>query len=354
MLDRVRTEVKIGYVMEMKQLCEKLKELAGNSYGNICRVQVALSFTVLLEDLIYNWDQDPRPLIESEIESQLSFIRASKKVLEHTSTQRVSDANQSGLNRTKKLFENAWTVYNPETYRHSVELVAERLKASGFDGAFFSGKHCFDGGCGTGRLSIAMAQLGAERVTGADIGAESLKFAKERATEFGVADKIDFVEQDISDLSNVESDSYDFVATNGVLHHTEHTERGVGDHYRITKSGGIFWVYLYGKGGVYWELFDQLKASLQGIEYSEVRNILLSFGVRQGLCYTFLDNVLAPIRKYYSLEEVFQMFGEGADYSWERAKGTSPVDDSEMILNSKFGKYLFGPEAEMRLVIRKR
>ena len=46
----------------------------------------------------------------------------------------------------------------------------------GIDEKFLKGKSCFDGGCGTGRLSIALSRLGAKEIIAADIGEKSLKF----------------------------------------------------------------------------------------------------------------------------------------------------------------------------------
>src|SRR6185437_15838749 len=64
---------------------------------------------------------------------------------------------------TAELFQTAWTTYDDATYDHSVALMEDRLRRSGFDGRFFRGKSCFDGGCGTGRFAIAMAKAGAAK-----------------------------------------------------------------------------------------------------------------------------------------------------------------------------------------------
>ncbi|UUZ60755.1 SAM-dependent methyltransferase [Nocardioides sp. B-3] len=67
-----------------------------------------------------------------------------------------------------------------------------------------------DAGCGAGAEAIWLAQHGWQ-VTGADVAAEALETAAERATASGVADRVDWVQ---ADLSVWEPESpYDLVTT---------------------------------------------------------------------------------------------------------------------------------------------
>jgi SAM-dependent methyltransferase len=252
---------------------------------------------------------------------------------------------------TKELFQTAWTTYNPQTYAHSLKLMQSRLAYSGFDERYFAGKRCIDSGCGTGRFAIAMALAGAKEVIAADFGDESLAFLEERKKEFGVP-QIKPVKTDVTDMSAFESGSFDFVASHGVLHHTPHPDRGIKEHYRITKPDGQYWLYLYGAGGIYWPLYDELRKLLLGIEPKEIRRVFREFGLREGLIYTFLDNFLAP-RVYYSLDQTLALLRPLGNFGYVHMKGASPVDDTQKVLATKWGAELWGPDGEIRIVINK-
>ena len=210
-----------------------------------------------------------------------------------------------GLEHTKELFEQAWTCFSNKTYEESIDLVMNRLKKSGIDKSFLKDKVCFDGGCGTGRLSIALSRLGAKKIIAADIGNRSLDFLEEKIKERNIKN-ITTKKMDITDLREFNDESFDFVASYGVLHHTENCSKGLAEHFRIVKrGGGVFFVYLYGQGGLYWEIYDICRNLLKNISPEEIRSYLLDLKVREGLIYNFIDNLTAP-RVYYSRKVFFR------------------------------------------------
>ena len=256
-----------------------------------------------------------------------------------------------GVGRTADLFEAAWTQYDDKTYDHSLSLVEGRLAASGFDSKYFAAKTCFDGGCGTGRLSIAMAKAGAREVVAADIGGKSLDYLKKTCARFGLTN-IRIVEMDVTNLKEIASNSFDFVASNGVLHHSAAPDRGIVEHFRVTRPGGIFWVYLYGADGFYWESFDRLKPLVGDLQPRTIREILSRMSIRQGLIYTFLDNLLAP-RVYYRLEQVLDLLRPHAAFDYVHARGMSAIDDTEQLMATRWGREILGPDGEIRIVVKK-
>ncbi|MCL6471700.1 MAG: 50S ribosomal protein L11 methyltransferase [Firmicutes bacterium] len=63
-----------------------------------------------------------------------------------------------------------------------------------------------DLGTGSGILAIAAAKLGAKKVVAIDNDPQAIEVAKENAAENGVADKIDFIVKDFSDLELTQVD----------------------------------------------------------------------------------------------------------------------------------------------------
>jgi ubiquinone/menaquinone biosynthesis C-methylase UbiE len=296
---------------------------------------------------------DPVPIIAASLSDGKAVVAASAHLAKHIVSGAERGDGGEGAALTKSLFETAWTSYDEVTYDHSIELMKARLLANGFDDDWFRGKTCFDGGCGTGRFSVAMAEMGARHVVAADIGADSLRFCEAQVKRRGVGN-VETRTMDVSDLSSINDGSFDFVASHGVLHHTEAPVRGIIDHFRITKSGGVYWLYLYGKDGLIWHVFDQFRPVMRRIGPRRIRERLLTLGFRKGLVYSYIDNFLSP-RVYFGRQQVIELLaGAGlGEFKSRSTRGPSTIDDPAQSLATKFGAKLYGPEGEVRLLIER-
>jgi putative methylase len=87
-----------------------------------------------------------------------------------------------------------------EQYTLPSSLAAELVWRAYMDGALQE-KVVADLGCGTGRLAIASALLGASLAVGVDIDARALHVAKEAAERLGVAAQLDLIRAKIPHLS---------------------------------------------------------------------------------------------------------------------------------------------------------
>jgi putative methylase len=85
-----------------------------------------------------------------------------------------------------------------EQYTIPSNLAAEILNLANLNGDI-KGKTVFDFGCGSGRLAIGAALLGARKVVGVDIDEASLKIAMDNAESIGT--KVNFVQKDIENFS---------------------------------------------------------------------------------------------------------------------------------------------------------
>lgn len=316
------------------------------------KVQTLVEITSHLEHIIDHPEENPWDRLDSCLSGQISLLQNANAIRHEISMIDQSAKQYGEHDRTKPLFEEAWTTYSDEVYDHSLKLVEERLVGSGFDQKWFAGKVCFDGGCGTGRLSLAMARLGAKKVIAADFGGKSLGFFRKQLERHGIS-TVEIVEMDVTDLSRYNDNSFDFVASNGVLHHTPRCLEGLDDHYRITKADGILWLYLYGAGGFYWDIYDRMKQLVSTIEIGDIVKIMKSFNLREGFIYTFLDNVFAA-RTYYLESEILDRLGKLAPLESVHQGGPAIFDNPGNYIQTRFGKDIMGPEGEIRVVIRKR
>jgi 2-polyprenyl-3-methyl-5-hydroxy-6-metoxy-1,4-benzoquinol methylase len=90
----------------------------------------------------------------------------------------------------------------------------------GLAGRLTSGLEMLDLGCGRGLVLIRLAELfPASRFTGMDLSAEAIAWGRAEAKRRGVADRVTFVEADLSDFDvKAEPARYDFVTTFDAVH----------------------------------------------------------------------------------------------------------------------------------------
>ncbi|HOW53946.1 MAG TPA: class I SAM-dependent methyltransferase [Syntrophorhabdaceae bacterium] len=332
---------------EWKKLMDSIPDSGAGAYLKLLNV-------VTVSQLLHEFESgeiDPYPGLAPAFRSQSGYMDLYLKFPIFNNSSFDGTELKKGLS-VKELYETAWTSYSESTYDHSLDLIHRRLKANGMDTDFFKGKKCLDGGCGTGRFAIAMAQLGADKSVGIDIGTRSLEFANRQKERLGLSNVL-FQEMSADDLK-FEDGYFDLVISNGVLHHIERTETGLSEHLRVLRSGGLFWLYLYGKGGLFWELYDVFKDSLKNISYSTAIGILRQFHIHENKFYLFSDNVYVPVRKYFSYSEVHAILAKYCEYSHELLKGATGDDDVKDLLSKPYGKEFWGDEGEVRLKIIKK
>ena len=152
---------------------------------------------------------------------------------------------------TQRVYGRLWDKFEPdEAPREAHRLLEDRLRGSSFDLASLAGKSVLDCGCGCGRYTIALALSGAAPVFGTDLGAASIETAREMAQRANVSD-IDFHVADALDLP-FEDAKFDFVLSNGVLHHTTDMTHGLREMWRVMKPDGRAFLYVSATGGLFW------------------------------------------------------------------------------------------------------
>ncbi len=97
-------------------------------------------------------------------------------------------------------------------------------------------------GCGSGWLTLALAQRGA-RATGLDISEQALDVGR-RYYETIRADVPGSVDYRAADLNALElpPDAYDVIAVKGTLHHLPRVDHVIAQARRALRSGGLLWV----------------------------------------------------------------------------------------------------------------
>jgi 2-polyprenyl-3-methyl-5-hydroxy-6-metoxy-1,4-benzoquinol methylase len=109
------------------------------------------------------------------------------------------------------------------------------------------GKKVLEIGCGIGTDTINFARHGAT-VAVAELSDESMKVAQRRADVFGLSDRVEFHNGNAEELTNfVPIDRYDLIYSFGVIHHSPHPERILGQARLYARPGSTLKVMVYNR-----------------------------------------------------------------------------------------------------------
>lgn len=107
------------------------------------------------------------------------------------------------------------------------------------------GLEVLDLGCGSGLFSLALIELGAAKVIGLDISAESIQASRHNQKKLAVVGKLEFIHGSVFDLDQPNPTTYDLVYSWGVLHHTGDMKRAIRIAARLVKPGGHLVIAIY-------------------------------------------------------------------------------------------------------------
>ena len=134
----------------------------------------------------------------------------------------------------------------PDWRHHRVKLRNNILYQAAQVDAFLShirpGMHVLEAGCGSGWLTLAMAQRGAH-ATGLDISEQALTVGRNYYES--IREEVDgSVTYKVADLNALELEphSLDVIAVCGALHHLPQAQHTVSEFYKALKPGGLLWV----------------------------------------------------------------------------------------------------------------
>jgi len=151
--------------------------------------------------------------------------------------------------KTKKIYvEQHKNFLKDETIFNRHLAAAQDLLTYDLPADFFVGKRILDAGCGnTGYFQVAMFNLGAKHVTCLDIGDEWQQELRKALQQRHIPDEFyDCASGSTLDMP-FSNESFDFVASNGVLMHLETVEmasHAITELARVTKHGGVLYSHI--------------------------------------------------------------------------------------------------------------
>lgn len=183
----------------------------------------------------------------------------------------------------RRFWEAAWFAHNPGDPPFSKLIPFDELK----------GKRVLEIGCGAGALTAQFARHGAE-ITAVDLTKRAVGLARRRFEVIGLHG--DIRNMDARQLE-FDDESFDFVWSWGVIHHSENTEKIVAEIHRVLKPGGKTRLMVYNRNSIDFQV---------GIRF--IRGVLMG-----GLLRLSLDELANEcsdgfIAKFYTPDQFKEMF----------------------------------------------
>ena len=315
----------------MKNLVNTSNKLPNDGIGAFLKVTAA--YWIIDYSLAYAFPKKKNPIPEviKVIDAFAKMIKEARQVIKCEGRSNVLAGEERRLESrgeiesfTQGVYGDLWKEFNQETYAdETLRSLKDRLVKNNIDLSWFKDKTCLDAGCGGGRYTVALSRFGTKKVTGLDMTDKGLKEAEKRANLLK-AKNVFFKRGNVLNMPFPNS-SFDFVLSNGVLHHTVNTEKGISEIARVLKKNGKIFLYLEGKGGLFWDLFYLARKILKNIPEKKSVLILKTIGLPGNRIFYFIDafyvalqNWVTPVEverwlKRYGFTRITRLY-RGADY----------------------------------------
>ena len=227
----------------------------------------------------------------------------------------------------QKKFKNPKNIYNQTKYHYSemfnsiddndfFEIAPKNfidlLKINDCRTSYNKNMTALDAGCGSGCYTYALWLMGFGNVCGIDFCRQNISAAKNRI----IKKNIDNIHFQVADVKNIPFDdcSFDFVLSNGVLHHVNaEYDFTLAEIYRVLKNGGRSYLYVMEKpGGILLDTIELLRHTLRYVFEKTTLKILKLLGFRGYSIYNILDHIYVPINKRetkYQMEKYLRNTG---------------------------------------------
>ncbi len=145
-----------------------------------------------------------------------------------------------------------YSEFTGEQLRHFEEVEEHRYEThpwiSDAIGSFdLKGKDLLEVGVGMGTDHVPLARRGA-RIFGLDLTPKSLSLTRRRFQLYGLTSRLT---RGNAETLPFRDESFDFVYSFGVIHHTPDTGRAVSEIHRVLRPGGSCWITVYHRNSLF-------------------------------------------------------------------------------------------------------
>jgi ubiquinone/menaquinone biosynthesis C-methylase UbiE len=243
---------------------------------------------------------------------------------------------------------NKQKFFNKEKFIKSIKFfLEERFKSLNFNPYLgIKGKKVLDCGCGAGRFTYCLSLYKPKKIYGIDISKDNIKIAKKNFKKSNIIYKL-------GDNLKIpfKNNTFDFVYSSGVAHHTTNIKKAINELFRVCKNGGLIYLYVYGKGGIYWDARQKMNFLMKKIPQLYSQKFLdAMFMPRERLM--FLDNWYCDFEKHSSNSFIYKHLLLHKPSFIKKMNSGSSHDLSTAINKNKRNKQIWG-DGDLRYIIKK-
>ena len=252
------------------------------------------------------------------------------------------------------IYSNAWSLLTREDYfEHTFERFLARFQANGIDPKeLFRGKVVLDAGCGCGNYAAAIARCGAERVIALDVGEEGLEFGRRMIADSPYRDRIEFGHGSAAQLPLTDR-MVDFVWSNSVVHVTGQYEDCLHEAARVLRPGGMYFVYVDGKFGLFELLVNALREAFADVPQPLFHHFLQTLGINPGRITWMAANFYVPYERRPQVEVEALLRGVGFAELRQLRRGVD-IDQIEQVSTGQPHAAVKYGEAQLKYLCVKR
>ena len=247
------------------------------------------------EVLVFTKDHNPEVEILNEIKYLYSLVNQINTFKEFASN-KVKIQNFILEKNHQSLFEKLWINYTfKEFKKERLGRYTRRIKINKLQ-KFIKNKKIVDFGCGHGNFLMSMLKFKPKECVGIDYGKRAIEYANKFKKKYFSKHKISFFTRSVY-KSKLKKDYFDLAIQNGVFHHLKNENKAYKEVHRVLNTGGHFWIYTTGGGGIkdfIWRVSQKL---LQNIDNDVVQNQIRTSGFTVNKEYLLGDGLSARYRR---------------------------------------------------------
>jgi SAM-dependent methyltransferase len=201
---------------------------------------------------------------------------------------------------------------------------------------FLEGKKSLDAGCGgKGWALRKLFALKCRDITAIDLSVANIEGAR-RAN----ADIAEYVKFDVKNILELDypQNCFDFIHSNGVIHHTACPKESIRQLYRCLKPGGSIYIGLYGSGGLLYTIAGLARAIARVVPYG-LALFCLRLVLRKQVVGYLLDYLYVSYLFNYTESEAQALLTDAGFGCVRRLKQPLPVSFSIWDTYLKPGTY---------------
>ena len=332
-----------------KKILKKFKSQKKTDLSSKLLINYLIYLNLKTEKLLFLKNYNPELEILMEIQFLNSFVEGIDKFKEFS--KKAANLQNFNLEKNHKLlFQKLWINFNYNQFKNErLSRYTTRVKINKLQ-KFLKNKRIVDFGCGHGNFLMSIAEFKPKESIGIDYGKASINYANKVKKKLFPKNNIFFFNRRIQN-PKLKKNYFDFAIQNGVFHHMKNEDSAYRAVHKVLKTGGYFWVYTDGGGGIRDFVWDLSQKLLKNIDNNIVQNQIRSIGLSNNKEYHLGDGLSARYR-HTDLTSIKKKLKKIGFKFVRQLKGGFKTDYDYPFYKDKYFNKKFG-SGDLRLLFKK-